>query len=259
MTGHRVGLEESWAPAERGAVLARRGGDDAPKPLQELGRFDITRGVVVCGVSVDRRVRGLRAGAGRNRLCRAGLAHLALPWVWTVQGRIAARRCVSKLEFPTQRECFPTSRPAYRAKRYSRRLYARGDAARRPVSRARRRHGGENRIRWAPRAPPSASALVIYPGKQLTNHSPAQARIDLLRRAAKATIFFSIQPPRHTPDAQRSGETQHARVGFEHTRRAQRRKVDSTFHEPREVAREARLPELEGEESGHQATSGVSK
>lgn len=125
--------------------------------------------------------------------------------------------------------------------------------------RARGRHGGENRIRWAPRAPPSASALVIYPGKQLTNHSPAQARIDLLRRAAKATIFFSIQPPRHTPDAQRSGETQHARVGFEHTRRAQRRKVESTFHEPREVAREARLPQLEGEESGHQATSGASK
>lgn len=96
-------------------------------------------------------------------------------------------------------------------------------------------------------------------GKQLTNHSPAR-RGSIFSSAARATtIFFSIQPPRHTPDAQRSGETQHARVGFEHTRRAQRRKVDSTFHEPREVAREARLPELEGEESGHQATSGVSK
>ena len=96
-------------------------------------------------------------------------------------------------------------------------------------------------------------------GKQLTNHSPAR-RGSIFSSAAQATtIFFSIQPPRHTPDAQRSGETQHARVGFEHTRRAQRRKVDSTFHEPREVAREARLPELEGEESGHQATSGVSK
>ena len=65
----------------RGAVLARREGDDAPKPLQELGRFDITRGVVVRGVSVVRRVRGLRAGAGRNRLRRASLAHRALPWV----------------------------------------------------------------------------------------------------------------------------------------------------------------------------------
>ena len=96
-------------------------------------------------------------------------------------------------------------------------------------------------------------------GKQLTNHSPAR-RGSIFSSAARATTtFFSIQPPRHTPDAQRSGETQHARVGFEHTRRAQRRKVDSTFHEPREVAREARLPELEGEESGHQATSGVSK
>lgn len=96
-------------------------------------------------------------------------------------------------------------------------------------------------------------------GKQLTNHSPAR-RGSIFSSAARATtIFFSIQPPRHTPDAQRSGETQHARVGFEHTRRAQRRKVDSTFHEPREVAREARLPELEGEESGHQATSGASK
>ena len=125
--------------------------------------------------------------------------------------------------------------------------------------RARGRHGGENRIRWAPRAPPSASSLVIYPWKTTDQSQPSQARIDLFVGSRATTIFFSIQPPRHTPDAQRSGETQHARVGFEHTRRAQRRKVDSTFHEPREVAREARLPELEGEESGHQATSGVSK
>ena len=95
------------------------------------------------------------------------------------------------------------------------------------------------------------------PGKQLigTDQSqPSQARIDLLRAAKATTTFFSIQPPRHTTDAQRSGETQHARVGFEHTRRTQRRRVESTFHEPTEVAREARLPQLEGEESGHRAT-----
>ena len=45
--------------------------------------------------------------------------------------------------------------------------------------RARGRHGGENRIRWAPRAPPSASSLVIYPWKTTDQSQPSQARIDL--------------------------------------------------------------------------------
>ena len=39
--------------------------------------------------------------------------------------------------------------------------------------RARGRHGGENRIRWAPRAPPSASSPVIYPWKTTDQSQPS--------------------------------------------------------------------------------------
>ena len=132
LTRHRRTVGEIWAPPKR-AFLARRGDDDAPEPLQELGRFDIMCEVVVRGVSVVRGVRGPRAGAGRNRHCRASLAHLASP---SVQGRIAARRCVSILEFTTQRECGPTSRADYSAERYSRRLCARGNRAPSSIARS---------------------------------------------------------------------------------------------------------------------------
>ena len=132
LTRHRRTVGEIWAPPKR-AFLARRGDDDAPEPLQELGRFDIMREVVVRGVSVVRSVRGPCAGAGRNRHCRASLAHLASP---SVQGRIAARRCVSILEFTTQRECGPTSRADYSVERYSRRLCARGNRAPSSIARS---------------------------------------------------------------------------------------------------------------------------
>ena len=64
----------------------------------------------------------------------------------------------------SSRRSASASRP--RDRRIARRVtlgdFTRVGTPRRPVSRARRRHGGENRIRWAPRAPLSVSALVDW-------------------------------------------------------------------------------------------------
>ena len=71
-------------------------------------------------------------------------AHLALPWVWTVQGRIAARRCVSKLEFPTPRVLPDLATGVSREEVLG--DFTRVGAPRAVRYRARGRHGGENRI-----------------------------------------------------------------------------------------------------------------
>ena len=201
LTRHRRTVGEIWAPPKR-AFLARRGDDDAPEPLQELGRFDIMREVVVRDVSVVRGVRGPRAGAGRNRHCRASLAHLASP---SVQGRIAARRCVSILEFTTQRECGPTPRTDYSAKRYSRRLCARGNRA--PSSIARSGTPAQGVRTESP-----CTAFSTAPLSSLNALSRESDQSGLEARSHSTSTVFILNPPRRTHETRASVRRDPART-----------------------------------------------